>query len=70
MMVLLLVLFDGLIISLRNPDPSSRPPFDYLQSKLSKTESLILESEQLKANLGTIVQWDNSLYPDLQNRYK
>ncbi len=54
----------------RNPTASNRPTFEYLESELSEIELLVMQANEMKARLGADVDNQDSLYPELQNKYK
>ena len=54
----------------RNPTASDRPTFEYLKSELSEIVPLVMQANEMKARLGADVDNQDSLYPELQNKYK
>ena len=59
-----------IMLVFRNPTASDRPTFEYLESELSEIEPLVMQASEMKARLGADVDNQDSLYPELQNKYK
>ena len=58
-----------IVLVFRNPTASDRPTFEYLESELSEIEPLVMQANEMKARLGADVDNQDSLYPELQNKY-